>query len=84
MWPNQQFPVDLAKFTEKIINENFIFCAVKERKKNVLLEAVISISFSGSRERFEELCKCATLLIICLILLPSSRHTMSSYSPWIN
>ena len=43
MWPNQPFPVYLAKFTEKIINENFIFCAVKERKKNVLQEAVISM-----------------------------------------
>ena len=29
MWPNTQFPVDLVTFTEEILNENFIFLAVK-------------------------------------------------------
>ena len=28
MWPNPQFSVDLIKFTEEILNEHFIFCAV--------------------------------------------------------
>ena len=28
MWPNPQFPAHLVTFTEKILNENFIFCAV--------------------------------------------------------
>ena len=28
MWPNLQFPADLGKFTEEILMENFIFCAV--------------------------------------------------------
>ena len=28
MWPNPQFPEDLATFTEKIPNGNLIFCAV--------------------------------------------------------
>ena len=27
MWSNPQFPADLVKFTEEILNENFIFCA---------------------------------------------------------
>ena len=29
MWPNTQFPVDLVTFAEEILNENFIFRAVK-------------------------------------------------------
>ena len=29
MWPNPQEIADLATFTEEILMENFIFCAVK-------------------------------------------------------
>ena len=29
MWPNPQETVDLVTFTEEILNENFIFYAVK-------------------------------------------------------
>ena len=32
MWPNPQFPVNLVTFTEKILIENFIFCAVVQFK----------------------------------------------------
>ena len=28
MLPNLQFPTNLVTFTEEILNENFIFCAV--------------------------------------------------------
>ena len=28
MWPNPQFPADLVKFTEKILNGKLHFCAV--------------------------------------------------------
>ena len=33
MWPNPQFPSDLATFTEEILMENFIFCAVRSKSK---------------------------------------------------
>ena len=29
MWPNPQEAADLVTLTEEILNENFIFCAVK-------------------------------------------------------
>ena len=29
MWPNPQETSDLVTFTEEILNENFIFCAVE-------------------------------------------------------
>ena len=32
MWSNPKFPADLVTFTEEIINENFIFCAVKSQQ----------------------------------------------------
>ena len=28
MWPSSQFPADLLKFKEEILNEKFNFCAV--------------------------------------------------------
>ena len=28
MWPNPQFPVDFVIFTEEILNEKLLFCAV--------------------------------------------------------
>ena len=34
MWPNPQspqFPADLVTITQEILNENFIFCAVKKK-----------------------------------------------------
>ena len=37
MWPNLQETVDLVTITEEILNENFIFCAVKGTSPNFLL-----------------------------------------------
>ena len=31
MWPNLQFSADLVAFSEEILTENFIFCAVRQR-----------------------------------------------------
>ena len=30
MWPILQFPADLVTFTEEILNEKLIFCAVQK------------------------------------------------------
>ena len=38
MWPNLQFPADLVKFTEEMLNEKLDFCAVSVFEIDALLE----------------------------------------------
>ena len=35
MWPNPQFPPDLATFTEEIVNRKLHLCAVHDKKINL-------------------------------------------------
>ena len=38
MWPNPQESADLVAFTEDILMENFIFCAVWKSQENFQVE----------------------------------------------
>ena len=48
MWPNPQFPADLVTFTEEILMENLIFCAVLEFVSLITIHFVISFDASSS------------------------------------
>ena len=39
MWPNPQESADLVAFTEDILMENFIFCAVWKSQENFQVES---------------------------------------------
>ena len=87
MWLNPQETVDLVTFTEEILNEKLIFCAVARRNKSETYFIILKQSPHSKSKRFLGLHNCAiaqfhknSSIIFFFFLFVVSSNLNSLYS----
>ena len=86
MWLNPQETVDLVTFTEEILNEKLIFCAVARRNKSETYFIILKQSPHSKAKGFLGLHNCAiaqfhkNISIIFFFLFVVSSNLNSLYS----